>query len=478
LSAEPQTLYPFAAPEPGRQHILAALEDDVLAQPPSLRVENVTVRAGESVVDGLGRVQAATPGVVLTLLEGEVRVLEEAAKWQLPQMRVRFILRPNLQWSDGAPLTAADFALGFETARAAESFDARRTVNERTATFRALSDTELEWLGLPGFITPTYTQHLWPPLPRHQPLEQITAGRAPLSYGPFQFAEWRAGEFIRMERNPFYWRAAEGLPYLQSVVYRFDAQNCEVIPSGQMIEIGELGDWRIERLAGPRTDYLHFNLALAQLADGRVRQALGACAKGDSSSASRVLEELGWVDGNADGAREQNNQPLAFSLSLSPQTDEALAENLAQNFLACGVNVTAQTLTEGEWLADWPEGVLFGRRFELALVRWPHINGRFPCEVWQTEQIASAANPAGVNVSGYSNAEFDAACRRVQTALDAETLAAWEAQAWAIIERDVPAVEVGRSTRAVYVRPGVSGIQFSASVASELWALEAVRVAP
>jgi ABC-type transport system substrate-binding protein len=122
--------------------------------------------------------------------------------------------------------------------------------------------------------------------------------------------------------------------------------------------------------------------------------------------------------------------------------------------------------------------VLFGRRFELALVRWPPINGRFPCEVWQTEQIASAANPAGVNVSGYSNAEFDAACRRVQTALDSEALAAWEAQVRQIVERDVPAVEVGRSRLTAYVRPGVNGIRFSASAASELWGLEAVRVAP
>ncbi|MBL8045434.1 MAG: hypothetical protein JNL09_02780 [Anaerolineales bacterium] len=482
LSVEPQTLYRFARPELGRHHILAALEDEVLIQPPSLEVEMVTVRASEQVVDGLGRVQAATPGLVLTLLGGEVRVLEEAAEWPLPQMRVRFTLRPGLQWSDGAPLTAADFVLGFETARAADSFDARRTAGERTASFRVVSETEVEWLGLPGYITSDYAANLWPPLPAHQFANQTAAeiaasegaNRAPLSYGPFQLIEWRAGEFIRMERNPFYWRAAEGLPYLQSVVFRFDAQNCDVIPSGQTAQTGELEDWRIEETTDTRTDYLHFNLALAQFADGRVRQALGTCAKGDPSSASRVLDELGWVDGNVDGVREQNNQTLAFSLSLSPQANAALA----QNFLACGVSVNVQTLTEGEWLADWPSGVVFGRRFELALVTWPLINQRFPCEVWQTEQMASEANPAGVNVSGYSNAEFDAACRRVQTALDKETLAAWEAQARAIIERDAPAVEVGRSTRAAYVRPGVSGVQFSASAASELWRLEEVLIAP
>lgn len=486
LSAEPQTLYRLAAPELGREHILTALEDEGLLGPPSLRVETVTVRAGDKVVDGLGRVQAATPGIVLTVQQGEVRVLEEAQAWQLPQMVVRFTLRPGLQWSDGAPLTAADFVLGFETARSADSFDARRIANERTASFRAVSESELEWAGLPGYITSDYAANLWPPLPMHLYANQTAAeiaaneaaNRAPLSYGPFRLAEWRASEFIRLERNPFYWRAAEGLPYLQSVLYRFDGLNCDVIPSGQEVGIGDLEGWRIETLEGTRTDYLHFNLALALFAEGRVRQALGVCAQGDSATASRVLDELGWIDGNNDGVREQNNQPLAFSIVASPQISEVLAQTVAQNFLACGVSVNVRALTEGEWRADWPAGVLFGRRFELALLSWPRLNGRFPCEVWQTEQIPSEANLAGVNVSGYSNAEFDAACRHLQTALEAENLAAWETQAREMIERDAPAVEVGRSTLTAYVRPNVSGIQLSASAASELGRLEEVLVAP
>lgn len=486
LSVEPQSLYRFTASEPGRAHILAALEDEVLALPPSLRVETVTVRAGEKVVDSLGRVQAAAPGLMLTLLEGEVRVLEDALEWQLPQMMVRFTLRPGWQWSDGAPLTTADFVLGFATARSVDSFDTRWVANERTATFRAVSETELEWVGLPGYLTSDYAANLWPPLPVHQFVNQTAAeiaaneaaNRTPLSYGPFQLAEWRAGEFIRMERNPYYGRAAEGLPYLQTVLYRFDGLNCDVIPSGHEMSNEGLEGWRIETIEGARTDYLHFNLALERFSDVRLRQALGVCVQGDPATASRMLEELGWVDGNSDGVREQNNQLLAFSLSVGPQNNAALAQTLAQNFLACGVNVPAQTLTEGEWLADWPDGVLFGRRFELALVTWPQINGRFPCEVWQTEQIANAANPAGVNVSDYSNPEFDVACHRLQTALEAENLAARETQVREMIERDAPAIAAGRSMLTAYVRLGVSGVQFSASAASELWRLEEVLVTP
>ncbi len=39
--------------------------------------------------------------------------------------------------------------------------------------------------------------------------------------GPFRFGEWRRGEFVRLDKNPNYWRA--GLPYLDRIVVRFIA---------------------------------------------------------------------------------------------------------------------------------------------------------------------------------------------------------------------------------------------------------------
>jgi peptide/nickel transport system substrate-binding protein len=42
---------------------------------------------------------------------------------------------------------------------------------------------------------------------------------APIGTGPFQFAEWRRGDSVIMERNPKYWNPQ--LPYLDRVTYRF-----------------------------------------------------------------------------------------------------------------------------------------------------------------------------------------------------------------------------------------------------------------
>src|SRR4051812_26327208 len=41
----------------------------------------------------------------------------------------------------------------------------------------------------------------------------------PIGTGPFKFVEWRRGEFVRLDRNPEYWKPDR--PYLDRIVVRF-----------------------------------------------------------------------------------------------------------------------------------------------------------------------------------------------------------------------------------------------------------------
>ena len=44
--------------------------------------------------------------------------------------------------------------------------------------------------------------------------------QARVTSGPFTLAEWKRGEYVRLARNPHYWRhdaSGRGLPYLESV---------------------------------------------------------------------------------------------------------------------------------------------------------------------------------------------------------------------------------------------------------------------
>ncbi|MCA9959997.1 MAG: hypothetical protein KC443_13230, partial [Anaerolineales bacterium] len=85
------------------------------------------------------------------------------------------------------------------------------------------------WTGIPGFMDPTYFTNFWPPLPRHllggyaaaELLEAEESSRLPVGDGPFKIVDWVAGDSIILEKNEFYYRQDEGLPYLQSVTFKF-----------------------------------------------------------------------------------------------------------------------------------------------------------------------------------------------------------------------------------------------------------------
>ncbi len=74
-----------------------------------------------------------------------------------------------------------------------------------------------------------------------------------------------------------------------------------------------------------------------------------------------------------------------------------------------------------ELYAAGPEGVLFGRNFDLALIAW-HVGDTLPCQLFESKEIPSIDNywigedAGGGNIGGYQNAEFDRLCEIAQNA--------------------------------------------------------------
>ena len=50
---------------------------------------------------------------------------------------------------------------------APDSFNPRRSLSERTLSYRALDEMTVEWVGAPGYIDQDYVNNFWTPLPRH-----------------------------------------------------------------------------------------------------------------------------------------------------------------------------------------------------------------------------------------------------------------------------------------------------------------------
>ncbi|MEP7292520.1 MAG: ABC transporter substrate-binding protein, partial [Chloroflexota bacterium] len=213
---------------------------------------------------------------------------------------VRFTLNDTAIWSDGEPMTAADFIFPFTVWQdgltplvqdiftdSIESVAQGDTVKEVVVTF---SPTHPDW----------YDAGIWP-LPAHVltplyeeakanglGLDSLDWNRAPtVGNGPFVFSEWVTGSYLRFSRNDNYIHP----PWFNEVVISFypDAtvvrtilQNGQADMStfGQPVDVLDFKDdpnFNISSLPAGTTENWYINLGPKgnpALKDIRVRQAL------------------------------------------------------------------------------------------------------------------------------------------------------------------------------------------------------------
>ncbi len=82
----------------------------------------------------------------------------------------------------------------------------------------------------------------------------------------------------------------------------------------------------------------------------------------------------------------------------------------------CGIEVTSVTLPASQLYAPGPEGLLFGRQFDLALIGWAPLS-QVDCALYESGQIPSLNNQwVGTNIAGWSEAAYDEACNRAALA--------------------------------------------------------------
>ncbi len=160
----------------------------------------------------------------------------------MDELVVQFRIKPGIQWSDGMPLTAGDSVYSYEVFRSLYA-DALPPLLRYTRTYEATSELTVEWTGIPGyqsshalnFFTPL-PQHLWGALAASDLLTAEVSARMPIGWGPYVIDEWVAGDHLTLSRNQRYYRAAEGLPHFDHLVFRF-VQDAET--AIEALSIGE-----------------------------------------------------------------------------------------------------------------------------------------------------------------------------------------------------------------------------------------------
>ncbi len=315
LGQEPSSLYVYKSSTRATWSVLEAVYDgpydtrafsvqpvilDGLPNPEdgSASIVPVSVEPGEDIVDADGNLSALVKGV--RYLPSGCLDSSCAATWdgggpvEMERLNLSFTLKPGLKWSDGAPLTAADSLFSFNVSADAATPTLKRLVN-RTAFYQVMDDLHVMWMGLPGFFPQRYETFFWLPLPKHaygsltpaQMLEDERVNRAPLGWGPYQVDEWVVGDHITLSKNPNYFRADEGLPKLDKLVFRFPGQpadnnqaalltgECDLVDQTGLADVDyqsifdlrEAGKIQLFTGQGPEWEHLDFGIKPASYDD-------------------------------------------------------------------------------------------------------------------------------------------------------------------------------------------------------------------
>jgi oligopeptide transport system substrate-binding protein len=420
-----------------------------------------------------------------------------------------FKLRDDLVWSDGEPLTAADFEYSlkrlFDPQAGAQgyyySFYTNIVGSEAYAAgqgsaeevgVKAIDDTTLE-IKLTR-VQPTLLQllALWPAFPIRQDMvekhgEAWTDAGNLIGNGPFVLKEWIHGDHITVEANANYW--GDDKPALQRIVF-------QMIPDESVALVAYQND-ELDMTAVPSADIRRFErnpellkyAELSTLAQGfnntrdpftdplvrkAFKMAVDSQAYVDSVLQGAGLAAFGWIPPgmpgynpdigaayafDPEGAKEllaQAGYPNGEGLPhititiADTQTGTLTAQFLQEQLrINLGVNIDIEVLES----ATYQERYL-ASEFQFALVGW-EADYADP-ENWLPQIFGT---DAGLNQYRYSNPVVDDLFAQAAVELDnGKRLELYDQAQQIIIDDDMGTAPLCYSIREWLVKPSVTGI--------------------
>ncbi len=383
-----------------------------------------------------------------------------AERWTLDGDRVtyRFTLRPDLVWSDGQPLTSADFKWTFEQASKPENgwpyitnleeIDSYEAPDPRTVVVR-LKEPLAIGLEQADAIVPL-PKHIWEKLDWNDPNKNPEIQKPTVGSGPFLLQEWAKDDHATFVPNDRYFK---GRPKLERYTVRIAGSPTIAFQWLRGGEVDRSGFSPDDYEAAKRLDnvtvyewwpatgnwsYMGYNLRQPLLQDVRVRQALAYAvdrntiidrvmyglaqptysAYGptcwcynpevphrdyDPARARQLLDEAGFRPG-ADGIREKDGQRLNLRLLYGPNNSkvrERIATIVQDSFKQIGVGVEITGLEWAAYLQTLKSPPF--NSWDLTVGGWQAtIDPHWMYQIWSAENIPD------LNAGAYRNPEVEA----------------------------------------------------------------------
>ncbi len=373
-------------------------------------------------------------------------------------------LHENVFWHDGEEFTSEDvcFTWKFVSSKNSATYNQDwyygikdcRTPDEYTVVFT----WDGEYAYYAGVFEAILPEHILGGMTTEEIVnyEPYNRGSKTIGTGPFKFAEWKTGEYIRVTRNDNYWQGSE-YPKIDEIVWTFIPDNntrLNAMKAGkydygqieprQVKEVANLKNYKINLINS--NSFMHFDLNVntehgrALFSDVNVRKAMyhaidrKAIAEQlmegtvmvshtpinptspyynpdvmkyefDPELSRQMLDEAGWLVG-PDGVRIKNGLRFSFvMISRAGSADRiAIAQVIQAQLKSIGIEVLFETLESAAWTQRWRSS-----QWEGIVSAW-----FLPADPSMTNSYASNG---GNNMTGLYDAALDEIMWRSDKAL-------------------------------------------------------------
>ena len=390
-----------------------------------------------------------------------------------PSPRITYRLNPRAVWSDGVPITSADFRFTWDQflngpgVRTTVGYDRITDVDDsdpRTAVV-TLRSSYAPWRELfsVGGLVGVLPKHLLEGKDRGA---ELRSGYR-WSGGPWLIDHWTPNQEIKLVPNPAYWGHR---PKLDGVVFKIltdPSAQLQAYKSGQVAmlssippeattaELRRLPDTKVEVAPGLALSALAFNTQKPPLDSVAVRQALAYATDRDaivrqlyrpldahlkplqswvppasqgwySDEFGRYRRDLGQVDRlmrgegwskDPEGRWRKGGEPARVELLgyLNPRRDPLLEQILQSQWQEAGFVVTATNVAQSLGTDARYRGA-YSVLLDSIIFRSPDPSR---CYLFCSDYVPSPANAnTGTNITRIADPALDAALRRVESELD------------------------------------------------------------
>lgn len=349
-------------------------------------------------------------------------------------------LEAGVRWHDGEPFTSQDvcFTWRFVSDAGSQTYNRDQYLGITECTMPDDTTVVFHWDGTyayyAGLFEALLPEHILGDMSTEEIVnyEPYNRGSQTVGTGPFRFAEWRSGEFIRVVRNDDY-RRGPPYPRIDQIVYTFIPDTNTRLnsllagdPDWTQLEPTQVDDVRgltgyTVNLVSSNT-FMHFDLNVNTergrmlFGEPRVRQALFHAIDRNAISellmegtvqvahtpinptstyhnpnvkhygfdveqARRMLSEAGWAPG-PDGVLMRDGERFSFTMiNRGGSADRiAIAQVIQAQLQQVGVEVRFETLESAAWTQRWRGGEWEGIVSAWFLPADPSMTGLYACD--------------------------------------------------------------------------------------------------